>query len=131
MKKAPDAQELRIHEAEQNTHPTPTPTPTLKRFDYPLAASNPGVDIADYVRYTMKAHAETYAALDDHPETERAAAAALAWRHTLPVLDSTNAAKAFIACVAVGQSRQWITPEESRALMYTAQLALAALKGSR
>jgi hypothetical protein len=82
-------------------------------------------DIEEYVLYTIKAREEAYAECADLPETDRAWAANMAWRCVLPTLDGVQAAKAFIACIAVGQSRGWLTSEESRGLAYTAQLALS------
>lgn len=118
MKKtAPDTIEARIHAAENRAR--------VQQFDYPLVAENPGMAIEEYVRYTMKAYEDAWAECGD------LAVAAMAWRHCLPILDSTNAAKAFIACVAVGQARGWVDANDSRALMYTAQLALAAMKGGK
>lgn len=123
-----DAMELRIQEAEQHAQSEPQ----VRRYEYePIHAQNPGMDISQYVRYTQKAYDEAYAEAADLPEKDRQYVAQMAWRCTLPIMDTPHAAKAFIACVALGQARGWLKPEDSRALSYTAQLALAALKGGK
>lgn len=125
---ATDAMENRIQEAEQEQQRGPSVRP----YEYqPIHAANPGMDLTEYVRYTQKAYEEAYAEAADLPEDDRQYVAQMAWRCTLPIMDSPHAAKAFIACVALGQTRAWLKPEEARALSYTAQLALAALKGGK
>ncbi|MBT9332480.1 hypothetical protein [Paracidobacterium acidisoli] len=86
--------------------------------------------IESYVHYCEKAHAEARAEAIESKcsESEADNVAAAAWRCTLPLLSSRTAVQAFIACVAVGQQRGWIKPEESRSLMYTAQTALSVLR---
>ena len=53
-------------------------------------------------------------------------AASAAFLASLPPLTSRARTKAYIACVATGIQHRFITGQEGRALMYTAQMALAA-----
>lgn len=54
------------------------------------------------------------------------AAAASAFRYNLPQLTGRRRTKAYLACVAVGVQRGYITGPEARAMLYVAQLALTA-----
>lgn len=54
------------------------------------------------------------------------ASRSIAYMQALPPLTSRAAAKAFIACLAVGLQRKLVTGEDVKLLMYTAQLALQA-----
>lgn len=58
-------------------------------------------------------------------------AAAIAFRACMPHLTGRSKAQAYIACVAAGVQRRYITGAEARAMMYTAQLALSAARRSR
>jgi hypothetical protein len=51
-------------------------------------------------------------------------AAALSFINNMPELTSRAACRAFIACVAVGLQRKYITAMESKTLLYSVQLAL-------
>ncbi len=52
------------------------------------------------------------------------------WRCLLPLLSSREATQVYIGCVAHGLARNYITAEEARVMMYSAQMALAVLKKS-
>jgi hypothetical protein len=58
-------------------------------------------------------------------------AAQTAFRACMPHLTGRRNAQAYIACVAAGVQLKYITGSESRSLMYSAQLALAAARPSR
>jgi hypothetical protein len=49
-----------------------------------------------------------------------------AWERCLPVLADRASIQAYIACVADGLARRYISPDRAKVLLYTAQLALAA-----
>ena len=55
-------------------------------------------------------------------------AASYAWQATMPAPVDRASTKAFIACVAAGLQRRYITPLDGKSLMYSAQLALAAYR---
>ena len=58
-----------------------------------------------------------------------AASRSIAFMQSLPPLTSRAMAKAFIACLAVGLQEGILKSEQTKTLMYTAQLALAAHRG--
>jgi hypothetical protein len=87
--------------------------------------------IEEYVNFTIAEYQKALDNFSDMDPEERAKEAADAWRCILPILDTPDAAKAFIACVAVGHQRHWIDAHDCRAMMYTAQLALAAMNSHR
>ena len=53
-------------------------------------------------------------------------AGATAFRACMPKVTGRRNTQAYIACVAVGVQRRYLSGSESKALLYTAQLALAA-----
>ncbi len=53
-------------------------------------------------------------------------AGATAFRACMPKVTGRRNVQAYIACIAVGLQRKYVTGTESKALLYTAQLALAA-----
>lgn len=78
------------------------------------------------IGYATKAYEDTLAECADLELRDRQQAAIIAWRCCLPTLESIEGIRAFIACVAQGQARRWLPPDEAKALNYTAQLALTA-----
>ena len=58
----------------------------------------------------------------------QAEAASAAFQREMPPLVSRGHTKAFIACVATGLGHKYLTALESKSLMYSAQLALAAFR---
>lgn len=96
---------------------------TLKYKPVPQSGPNP---ITEAIAYATGAYEETWLECADLPTHQRAAAAILAYRCCLPTLEDIASIRAFIACIASAQNRRWFTPDEARALMYTAQLALTA-----
>lgn len=73
---------------------------------------------------------------DEFPDLERAIAqqheidireaGEAAFRSCMPKLTGRRNTQAYIACVAAGVQRHYFTGSEAKALLYTAQLALAA-----
>lgn len=61
-------------------------------------------------------------------EEQAAAAAAEAFKASMPMLTTRRATTAYIACTAVALQRGFVTAAEGRSLLYTAQLALTAHK---
>lgn len=58
-------------------------------------------------------------------------AALVAFRACMPKLTGRRTTQAYIACVATGVQRGYFTGSESKALLYTAQLALSAYPSRR
>lgn len=89
--------------------------------------------VEEYVAYAIKAWEEAYneGKASGCSEADSHEVANVAFRCVLPIMSSKLAVQSFIACVAVAQARQWITPEEARSLSYTAQLGMSAVKEMR
>jgi hypothetical protein len=67
----------------------------------------------------------------DELKQEAHGAATIAFRACMPHVTGRRNAQAYIACVAAGVQRRYITGADARALLYTAQLALSAARPSR
>lgn len=65
-------------------------------------------------------------AIAQQREVEIREAGEVAFRACMPKLTGRRNTQAYIACVAAGVQRSYFTGSEARALLYTAQLALAA-----
>ncbi len=50
-----------------------------------------------------------------------------AYMANLPELTNVGSVQGYVACVAVAMSRGYVSGREARLLLYTAQLALAAM----
>jgi hypothetical protein len=95
------------------------PNATMSKEEANLAENN-------YQEWCMRSLFRT-ARLGARGGIERAAKAQ-AFLAYLPPLTNRANTKAFIACLAVGLQRKYLTPEEVKHLMYTAQLALQAYR---
>ena len=86
--------------------------------------------ISEQVLHALKGWEEAFNEAKDEglnaSEAERAAT--LAWGAMLPVVDSMQAARTYIAHIAAGQARGWLSGEQARGMMYTAQCAISALR---
>lgn len=92
-----------------------------------------GESIAEQVHHALRGWDEAFSAARDAGLTveEAEKSAVLSWGAMLPIVDSIHAATIFIAHVAAGQSRGWLTGEQSRGMMYTAQCAISALRAEK
>lgn len=111
---------------------------TTRKVKRKFEAINPGtppvLDIDAWVSYARRAYDEGYSVGRESrlEEQQCEEMGRTAWRQCLPILSSRQKVPAFVACVAHGLQLQILTAEESRVLMYTAQMALASLaKGVR
>ncbi len=121
-----------------------------------FANSEDPVHPEEWVYFCLKAAAEAEAAVrdapremgsaekllrelspeDDFPDLERAfernraedarEAGAVAFRSCMPKITGRRSTQAYIACIAAGLQRHYLTAAEAKALLYTAQLALSA-----
>jgi hypothetical protein len=88
------------------------------------------LNLEECIAFMSKGRAEAYdeALKEGCDHGEAADAANRTWRCLLPLLSSRPAVQVYIGCVAHGLSRSYITAEEARVMMYSAQMALAVLK---
>lgn len=95
-----------------------------------LRPGTPADEVSALVVYADQAYKEGYrAGLDAKLEEHQAQQVGReAFRNCLPILNSIKAAQGFIACVAQGLARAWLSPEDARVMMYTAQTAITLLK---
>ncbi len=86
-----------------------------------------------FVLYADNARAETLAAALEAgcADEDATRAANAAWRCCLPLLTTRQTIRAYISCIARGLACHWVTPEESRSMLYAAQTALASTRKER
>lgn len=99
-----------------------------------LVAGHGTVDISqivvqDMVTFANNAAYEALQAVREAGGDQRACndAASEAFVNAMPSLDNISNVRAFIACVAHGLKRGFLAAPQSRLLLYTAQLQLAAM----
>jgi small ligand-binding sensory domain FIST len=85
--------------------------------------------VEEHINFAADAAQEAYDALDGDDERHRHIAAREAYRSCMPLLETKESVKAFIACVAQGVHYQFIKPEEARLLLYGAQVWLQVEAG--
>jgi hypothetical protein len=88
------------------------------------------LNLSECISFMNKGRAEAYteAIAAGCDQQEASNSGNTAWRCLLPLLSSRPAVQVYIGCVAHGLARQYITAEEARVMMYSAQMALAVLK---
>lgn len=95
---------------------------TIETLKYPDQPNK----VVEAIAFAGKAYSDTLAECKDMDPRDAQQAAITAWRCCLPTLENIDCIRAFIACIASGQARRWLTAEDAKALTYTAQLALTA-----
>lgn len=80
--------------------------------------------IEEAVNFAIDAAQEAYDALKGKEEYDRHKAAAEAYRACMPLLETKQSVKAFIACVARGVDYSFIKGNEARLMLYGAQVWL-------
>lgn len=109
----------------------PAPTRPRRRRD-PKAGTigSMALSLPECIAFMAKGWAEAFSeAIDAGCDTQEANNTAnTTWRCLLPLLSSRPAVQVYIGCVAHGLARNYVTADEARTMMYSAQLALAVLK---
>jgi hypothetical protein len=105
-------------------------TPRRSRKPKPGTIHEMALSLPKCIAFMSKGHAEAYAeakaaGCDDNEASE---SANRAWRCLLPLLSSRPAVQVYIGCVAHGLAHNYLSAEEARVMMYSAQMALAVLK---
>lgn len=98
----------------------------LPEPDFPKATATVEEKAAAMDEWTQYRFSQLMASLSGRKGSISGASRSIAYMQALPPLTSRAAAKAFIACLAVGLQRKLVTGEDVKLLMYTAQLALQA-----
>lgn len=85
------------------------------------------------VQFLRGLYSDTLQCCLDAGSTEHAALreAQRVWRSQLPALDSRTGIQCFIACVASGFADRILDADDTRVLLYGAQMALATIGGCK
>lgn len=79
--------------------------------------------VEECVNFAIDAAQEAYDGVEG-PATEfsREAAARMAYRNCMPVLETKESGKALVACIAVGVQLQFIAADEAKLMLYGVQV---------